>query len=74
MQTKEKKKTRQNLTNRKNVRDNWSPEIDYLLATSYDKAKCFESMHTEAFAISYAWIQKLRALHITFISKGIKRC
>jgi len=29
----------------------WSPEIDYLLATWCDKAKCFEWMHTEAFAI-----------------------
>jgi len=29
----------------------WSPEIDQLLATWCDKAKCFEWMHTEAFSL-----------------------
>ena len=29
----------------------WSPEIDELLATWCDKAKCFEWMHTEAFSV-----------------------
>lgn len=29
----------------------WSPDIDILLASWCDKAKCFEWMHTEAFSI-----------------------